>query len=91
MVRQLPLTVIAALLVLAGSISAKRSSMPADDRWNAQHIGALPPVTLVLSFPQLRQNLLFLRLAGPLSKSWSRQSSERKILMTGHYTNPHNE
>jgi hypothetical protein len=44
MVRQLQLTVIAALLVLAGSISASaRSSMPADDRWNAQHIDALPP------------------------------------------------
>ena len=44
MVRQLQLTVIAALLVLAGAISASaRSSMPADDRWNAQHIGALPP------------------------------------------------
>ena len=44
MVRQLQLTVVAALLVLAGSISASaRSSMPADDRWNAQHIGALPP------------------------------------------------
>jgi hypothetical protein len=44
MVRQLQLTVIAALLVLAGCIYASaRSSMPADDRWNAQHIGALPP------------------------------------------------
>ena len=44
MVRQLQLTVIAALLVLAGPISASaRSSMPADDRWNAQHIDALPP------------------------------------------------
>ena len=44
MVRQLQLTVIAALLVLAGSISASaRSSMPADVRWNAQHIDALPP------------------------------------------------
>jgi hypothetical protein len=44
MVRQLQLTVIAALLVLAASISASaRSSMPADDRWNAQHIDALPP------------------------------------------------
>jgi hypothetical protein len=44
MLRQLQLTVIVALLVLAGSISASaRSSIPADDRWNAQHIGALPP------------------------------------------------
>ena len=44
MVRQSQLAVIAALLVLAGSISASaRSSMPADDRWNAQHIDALPP------------------------------------------------
>jgi hypothetical protein len=44
MVRRLQLTVIAALLVLAGVVSATaRSSMPADDRWNAQHIGTLPP------------------------------------------------
>jgi hypothetical protein len=44
MVRQLQLTLIAALLVLAGAVSAgARSSIPADDRWNAQHIGALPP------------------------------------------------
>ena len=44
MLRQLQLTVIAALIVLAGAVSATaRSSMPADDRWNAQHIGALPP------------------------------------------------
>ena len=44
MFRQLQLTGIAALLVLAWSISASaRSSMPADGRWNAQHIDALPP------------------------------------------------
>ena len=44
MVRQLQLTVIAALLVLAGSNSASaRSSMPPDVRWNAQHVDALPP------------------------------------------------
>ena len=44
MVRPLQLTVTAALVVLAGSFSAgARSSMPADDRWNAQHMDALPP------------------------------------------------
>ena len=44
MARQLYMTATAALLVLAGSISAgARSSMPADDRWNPQHIDALPP------------------------------------------------
>jgi hypothetical protein len=43
MVRQLQLTVTVALFVLGGAISANaRSSMPADDRWNAQHIDALP-------------------------------------------------
>jgi hypothetical protein len=40
MVRQLQLTVTVALFVLGGIISVgARSSMPADDRWNAQHIG----------------------------------------------------
>jgi hypothetical protein len=44
MARQLYMTATAALLVLAGSISAgARSSMPADDRWNPQHIDGLPP------------------------------------------------
>jgi hypothetical protein len=44
MVRKLQLTVTVALLVLGGAISADaRSSMPADDRWNAQHVDALPP------------------------------------------------
>jgi hypothetical protein len=44
MARHLPITMTTALVVLAGSFSAgARSSMPADDRWNAQHIDALPP------------------------------------------------
>src|SRR5258705_11189663 len=44
MVRHLQLTVTVALFVLGGIISAgARSSMPADDRWNPQHIDALPP------------------------------------------------
>jgi hypothetical protein len=44
MARHLQITMTTALVVLAGSFSAgARSSMPADDRWNAQHIDALPP------------------------------------------------
>jgi hypothetical protein len=44
MVRQLQLTVTVVLFVLGGAISADaRSSMPADDRWNAQHMDVLPP------------------------------------------------
>jgi hypothetical protein len=43
MVRPLQLTVTVALFVLGGFISAAaRSSMPADDRWNPQHIDGLP-------------------------------------------------
>jgi hypothetical protein len=43
MVRHLQLTVTVALFVLGGIISAgARSSMPADDRWNPQHIDVLP-------------------------------------------------
>jgi hypothetical protein len=43
MVRQLQLTVTVALFVLGGFISAgARSNMPADDRWNPQHIDGLP-------------------------------------------------
>jgi hypothetical protein len=41
--RQLQLTVIAALLVLAGSSSASaRGGMPPEYRWNSQHIDQLP-------------------------------------------------
>lgn len=44
MVRRLQTALTAAPVVLAGSMPAgARSSMPADDRWNAQHIDALPP------------------------------------------------
>ena len=44
MVRQFHLTVTVALLVLGRIDSAiALSSMPADDRWNPLHIGALPP------------------------------------------------
>ena len=43
MVRQLQLTVTVVLFVLGGAISAgARSNMPADDRWNPQHIDVLP-------------------------------------------------
>src|SRR4051794_23331888 len=43
MARHLQIAVTAALVVLAGSLSAgARSSMPADDRWNPQHVDALP-------------------------------------------------
>jgi len=43
MVRQLQLTVIVALLVHSGFISAgARSSMPSEERWNPQHIDGLP-------------------------------------------------
>ena len=43
MVRHLQIIVTAALTVLAMSFSAgARSSMPADDRWNPQHMDVLP-------------------------------------------------
>jgi len=43
MARHLQITMTTALVVLAGSFSAgARSSMPADDRWNPQHIDVLP-------------------------------------------------
>ena len=43
MARHLQITMTTALVVLAGSFSAgARSSMPADDRWNPQHIDGLP-------------------------------------------------
>jgi hypothetical protein len=43
MIRHLQITVTAALFILGGIISAgARSSMPADDRWNPQHIDVLP-------------------------------------------------
>ena len=50
--RQLQLTLAAALFVLGGFISAgARSSMPAQDRWNPQHVEGLPWRFVTLSPP----------------------------------------
>ena len=54
MARHLPITMTTALVVLAGSFSAgARSSMPADYRWNAQHIDALPPEIRTASYTRM--------------------------------------
>jgi hypothetical protein len=80
MVRQLQLTVAMALFVLGGVISAgARSSVPADDRWNPQHIDGLPSEVRSAIAPYVRV------CGGPLAAehSFARYFQNRTVKLIG--------